>query len=337
MASSKIKLLRILEIIRETDEEHPYTANQIVQKLSLYGIEAERKSVLRDISTLKDAGFDILLHPDNKLGYYLAGRDFEDWELKILMDAALGATFLTPENSWKIAEKLSRLSGLAGGRTLRAVTPLPTAVKIGDPTTKNAIDLLLGAIRRDRAVEFRYITVGVDLQPHYRYEGMLYPVSPYALVWRQDRYYLIGAFEKYKKLSYYRLDRIRDMTVTEKARIPMESILGPNTDLLLRKFVDRNLYNHGGRATHVRLSASPEAVDLLIDTFGREMTVTERADSTLDVTAKVSDGLGLNLWLLQHGDLVQIIEPESIRQQVISMAETVRKKYGLSEEEGGTK
>lgn len=185
--SSKLKLLRVLDILRETDEEHPYTTNQIVQQLSLYGIDAERKSVLRDIATLQDYGYDILLHADNKLGYYLASREFEDWELKILMDAAAGASFLTPENSAQLAEKISKLSSKNGQKSLQAITPITTKVKMGDPTTKNAIDLMLRAIRTKKKVGFHYTYTGSDLKKHYRYNGHGYPISPYALIWRQDK------------------------------------------------------------------------------------------------------------------------------------------------------
>ena len=154
-ASSKVKLLRVLDILRETDETNPYTANEIVKQLSLYGIEAERKSVLRDIATLQDYGYDILLHPDNKRGYYMASREFEDWELKILMDAAVSANFLTQDNSRRLADKISSLASRNGQKALRTVTPLPSQIKHGDPTTKNAIDLLLKAIREKKMVRFQ--------------------------------------------------------------------------------------------------------------------------------------------------------------------------------------
>ena len=150
MSSSKVKLLRVLDILKRTDEEHPYTASQIVQQLSLYGIEAEKKSVLRDIATLQDYGYDIILHADNKLGYYFASREFEDWELNILMDAVAGATFLTAVETQALVDRISMLSSTEGRKTLLASTPIPTSIKIRDPTTKNAIDVLLKAIHKKK-------------------------------------------------------------------------------------------------------------------------------------------------------------------------------------------
>lgn len=154
MEATKIKLLRILDILRETDEEHPITANNIIKELRLYGLQAERKSVLRDIAALQDYGYDILLHPDNKRGYYMTSREFEDWELKFLMDDALNAGFLTTENGKKLADKLCSLSSKNGQKALRAATPVPASSGAGAPATKIAIDVLLKAIRQGKRSVF---------------------------------------------------------------------------------------------------------------------------------------------------------------------------------------
>ena len=325
--SSKLKLLRVLDLLRETDEEHPYTANQIVRQLALYGIDAERKSVLRDIAALQEYGYDILLHADNKRGYYMASRDFEDWELKILMDAAVGANFLTQENGARLADKLSALSSADGRKTLRAVTPIAATVRTGDPTTKNAVDLLLRAIRRKKKVGFRYVSTGADLKKHYRYDGRTYPVSPYALIWRQDRYYLIGSYGSYNKLSYYRLDRIRSLAILDEPIVPMEDFLGVNADRRLREFVERNVYNYGGEKTRLKLAVDADMMDVLVDSFGSNFEVVARDEQQVIVTLTVSDGWGLNTWLLQHGDSVQVLEPAEIREELRRLIADVYEKY----------
>ena len=322
-----MKLLRVLDILSETDEEHPMTTNQIVQELSLYGIEAERKSVQRDIATLQDYGYDILLHTDNKRGYYMASREFEDWELKVLMDAAVSASFLTPKNSEQLAKKISLLSGREGRRTLRAVTPIPSKVKNGDATTKNAIDLLLRAVRAKKQVSFRYLYTDSELQKQFRRDGKEYPVSPYALIWRQDKYYLIASYGSYNTLSYYRLDRIRELRITDETAVPPESFLGANADLQIREFVEQNVYNYGGKLTRLKLAVDKNMTDILVDDFGEAFTVVGQTEKQLLVTVAVSDGWGLNTWLLQHGDSVQILEPAEIREETIKLLDQVRENY----------
>lgn len=334
MEITKIKLLRVLEILRETDEDHPYTANEIIAKLKLYGLDAERKSVLRDIAALQDNGYDIVLHSDNKRGYFMASREFEDWELKVLMDAAVGASFLTEENSRRLAEKLSALSSGSGRKTLRAVTPLASTVKNGDPTTKNNIDVLLTAIRRKKQVVFQYIYTGPDLKKHLRFDGREYPISPYALIWRNDRYYLVGKYGDYDTLSYYRLERIRNIRVSEKSAVDPERFLGKNADLRIKEFVERNLNNYSGETTAVLLKIEEERIDLLLDTFGPDFRIESRSDGELTVRVTVNDGWGLTAWLLEHGDCVQIIEPAVIREEVIHYLDLIRKKYADMQDSG---
>lgn len=327
MEITKIKLLRVLEILRETDENHPYTANQIVAKLALYGIEAEKKSVLRDIATLREVGYDILLHPDNKRGYFFASREFEDWELKVLMDAAVGASFLTAENARNLAEKLSSLSSRDGKKTLCAATPILSQVKAGDATTKNAIDLLLQAIRRKHQVSFQYLYTDRDLKRQLRYDGMHYQVNPYALVWRQDKYYLIGNYTKYQTLSYYRLDRIRSLMLTEEPALPLEQLLGQNADWKLRDFVNQNLLNYSGTTTRVKLAVDRSMMEIVEDAFGEQYELVSVNDTQAIISIIVSDGWGLNNWLLQHGDSVQILEPREVREAVVRLIEEVRSNY----------
>lgn len=327
MENTKIRLLRVMDILRETDEDHPYTANQIVHQLELYGINAERKAVLRDIVALQDYGFDILLHDDNKLGYYLAHREFEDWELKILMDAAAGANFLTIENCRKLSEKISNLASTDGRKTLRSVTPLSSQIKNGDTTTKNSIDLLLTAIRKKKQVGFQYVYTGSDLKKHLRFEGHEYPVSPYVLIWRQDKYFLVGSYGKYNQLSYYRLDRIRNLRVTDVPIVPPESFLGPNPELRIQEFVDHNLFNFSGDVVHLRLLVDAKMTDLLLDTFGTNFKIEKETEGKLIVRTTVSSGWGLMAWLLQHGDCAQILEPKNVREEFIQFLDSVRKEY----------
>ncbi len=327
MELTKIRLLRMLEIFRETDEDHPYTAHQLKEKLMLYGIEAERKAILRDVAALQECGHEILLHADNKRGYYLAAREFEDWELKVLMDAAVGASFLTEENSKKLADKLCALSSKEGQKTLKGATPILSDVKNGSPTTKNAIDLILTAIRRKRMISFQYLYTDENMEKKLSYDGMRYSVSPYALIWRQDKYYLIGSHKKYQTLSYYRLDRIRNADITEESTLPKEEILGQNADWKLRDYINRNLFNYSGDETRVKLAVDRNMMWVIEDAFGEQYELLSLNETKAIVNVTVSDGWGLNNWLLQHGDSIQVLEPQTVRNQVIALLNQIQKRY----------
>lgn len=329
MEKNKLKLLRVLDIIKETDEMHPITARQIVEKLKLYGIETERKSVLRDIATLTEYGYDILPCEDNKRGVYLASRDFEDWELKVLTDAVLSAKFLTDSNTQGLLEKISSFASADSRKTLKCVTPVSSTIKIGDPTTKNHIDVILKAVRLKKKVAFRYTYTGDDMEKHYKYEGHMYPVSPYSLIWRQDKYYLIGNYGSYKTLSYYRLDRIRELEIIDEPIMPLEELLGSNAELRLKEFVEKNIYNYGGKQIHLVLRVKASMIDTLIDTFGPDIHIFNEPEDYIRATVTASDGRGIIYWLLQYGENVEVIEPASIREEIKTKLETICKKYGV--------
>ncbi len=256
MEISKIKLLRVLEIMRQTDEDHPVPVNQIIKKLKLYGIEAERKSVMRDIYALRDCGYDILLHSDNKRGFFMASREFEDWELKVLMDAAASSGFLTEKNRKALIKKICSLASADSQKVLKSVTPLISSKQPGDPATKNNIDVTLKAISKHQKIGFRYTYTGTDLKKHLRHDGMEYTVSPYSVVRRQDRYYLIGNYEKYDTLSYFRLERMSGTEILNEPALPPEELLGNGAKTRIADFVERNIYNFSGKTTFIRLTLS---------------------------------------------------------------------------------
>lgn len=330
MEKNKLKLLRILDILKDTDELHPITTNRIISELARYGTEAERKSVLRDIAALTDYGYDILLHPDNKLGYYMASRTFEDWELKVLCDAAIGAKFLTDTNSRTLFDKVCSLASSDGRKMLRSVTPVPSAIKVGSPVTKLSIDITLRAIRRNKKITFKYTAIGADLEAHYKRDGSPYCVNPYALIWRQDNYYLIGNYDRYDDLSLYRLDRIRDMAITDEIMKPLDSILGSNADLKLKEYISKNVYNYVGEPVRIVLQTTEDLMDDLIDYFGENIRVTKKEDCILaEVSALKSSGLFF--WLLQYGQYVTLLEPEDMRAEVVRRLQIIQSKYKLTD------
>lgn len=327
MGATKEKLLYVLDILKETDEQHPLTTAQIIEKLKPYSIEPERKSVLRDIEVLKDHGYDVELSEDNKLGFYLGEREFEDWELKVLIDAVQSAKFLPQADTDKLVEKLCSLSSAAGARTLRLMT-IPADAKRGDSSTKRAIDAVLTAIRKHRKVHFDYVFTDDDLRERPKHPEGTKPVSPYALIWRKDKYYLIGNYSDDATLSYYRLDRIRSPEILEEepAR-SLQDILGGNAEYKLREFVRKNVYNKKGESVMLRLRVLSNGADTVMDSFGDDVRVRKNEDGTLNAVVSVSDSEGLYTWLLHHGREVTVLEPERVRTEMKRRLEAMLMNY----------
>lgn len=310
MADTKAKFYHILEILWDTDEEHPKTAAQIGELLDArYGIAAERKSICRDINILRDeCGFDINLSADNKEGFYLASRPFEDWELKFLMDAVLSSRALSETDARKLVDKLKRQGSQASRELLAAITPLPPKPAADKRLVKYGIDTVLKAIRADRQISFTYLTFDADKQPTPRRKEA-YQVSPYALVRKGDFYYLVCNYSKYDNLSFYRLDRIGRIKLLPDKRKPLRAFVGTHERAGLSDFVHRALYSFTGDPIELRLEIPTYEVSDLIDTFGNEVTIHKTDEDACEARMTVQDGPGLYFWLLQRADNVKVLSP----------------------------
>ncbi len=119
--------------------------------------------------------------------------------------------------------------------------------------TKNYIDTILKAIRHKKNVGFNYCTIDDDLQDKITHGGRIFKVSPYALIWRHDHYYLVGRNKKYESISYFRLDRMRCLEELDEPAVTAEEFLGPNADLKLKEYINDNLYNFGGSKVYLKL------------------------------------------------------------------------------------
>lgn len=314
MGQNTVRSLRVLELLQETDEEHPITAAELVNRLeNLYGIRAERKAIGRDVEDLKLCGYEILQHADNKRGWYLEHR-FEDWELKILMDAVQSAKFLDQKSTDGITEKLRGLADADSRRTLSLMT-VPADAKRGDKSTKYVVDNVLRAMRVHRKVHFEYVYTNDKKQTVPKHPEGTSPVSPYALVWRKDKYYLIGTYDG-RSASYYRLDRIRNLSITEEPAVPLQSIFGSNAEQKLKSFIKRNVYNKKGEEIRLRLRLVSNSVDTVLDSFGDGVTVLNNSDGTIDAYVSLSDSEGLYTWLLHHGRECSVLEPAHVRREM---------------------
>ena len=314
MADNRERLLKVREIILTTDEDHPITTGQILSQLNSIGVDCDRKSVLRDIQFLTDYGMDILACHDNKKGFFLAGREFEDWELKILIDAVHSANFLTKKQTDTLVRKVSEMASTDSAKMLSTVPASPSPIKIGKGETSAVIDMILKAIRKKRKVHFLYTYTGGDLATKYRHSMKTEPVSPYALIWQHDKYYLIGNWSGASPFSYYRLDRIHGLELLDEPAVPLESLL-PDGERGLRTYIDENIYATSGKRVRIVLEGSEDMTDTVLDAFGDNADI--RWDGkNIRCTIKTNENKGLYRWLMQYAGSLKVISPKHIQEGV---------------------
>ncbi|MBR4692082.1 MAG: WYL domain-containing protein [Oscillospiraceae bacterium] len=328
MADNRKRLLAIQKLMKETDEEHPLTAQQIEKQLSSMGIDGARKAILEDVRSLSENWLEIGSAEDAKNGQYLMERPFEDWELKVMADAVSGAKFLTSADTAKLIGKLADMAGKSGKQALlNSVPPVSEVVKTGRKTTKNNIDRLMKAIRTHRQVRFDYYVTGPDGEEQRKYADPQ-AVHPYALVWREDSYYLIALYNLNRGFSCYRLSRMENVRIIENApAITLKDAFGHDGPQRLRDFIRQSVYSFHGEARTVTLRAQEKMVDTIIDHFGREINLSNNGDGTVNAMFKVADNRGLYYFLLKYGETIRVLEPEDVRENMKAKLRSILEAY----------
>lgn len=330
MADTKLKCLRVLDILNETDIDHPLTTAQICEKLELFDLTAERKAISRDIGVLNEAGYQIRPCPDNKRGYYRTNRRFENWELKVLIDAIVRAKFLTDCDISAITAKLRGMTSSEGAKLLTRVTPVNNHLKADNLFVKDTIDHLLEAIRTHKKVQFQYQYTDADMKKQLRKDGCFYRVNPYALTWKDEHYYLICNYDKYDNLAYYRLDRITNMTILDQPVKDPRALLGDNPSQRIDEYVATAIYCHSGEKINLQLLCQYGLEDEIIDYFGTDHFHRKRDDG-FEYHIRVMHSKGLIYWLMQHGDKVKVLSPEAVREELIASLQATLAQYQPTE------
>lgn len=334
MGDSKLKILRILEILKETDEKHPLTANQIGEKLQDMGIQAERKSICRDINLLSEEGFDIILHDDNKRGYFMGNRYFEEWEVKILVDAVISSRFLSERHAKIIRDKLLAHLSPSNREFIKSITPFEAKTHHEDIRVKLFIDHIMQAIKDNKKIAIDYTTRNINLERCLRREEK-YILNPYALVWDNNLYYLICNTDKYDNLSYYRLDRMENLDILKDNRKPLRQILGDSPEAKLRDFVETSINRRGGDPIRITVEVPETMVDDLYDVFGANIVIIPKKtkddveERRCEVTFSAPDNDGLYYWLLQRGANLKVMEPKTVRNKLIERVKELNELYGI--------
>lgn len=320
--NQKQKLFRILEILmRKTDEDNGLTINQIISELEYYGITAERKSIYSDFDTLEELGFSVVRLYGNPPTYTLAERIFEMPELKLLVDAIQSSKFITREKSYEMIEKLKLFAGSRSDELTRQVF-VKDRVKTENATTLYTIDRIHTAIKEDLRITFGYFSYNVDKKRYLRHNGKRYNVSPKALIWSNDNYYLVGFDEDAGTIKNFRVDKMHKTQI-----LPEESSI--NSDIYRLNPADyskKSFSMYGGREELVTIEAREDLAGVVIDRFGMGHTFIKNSFG-FRFSVRVMVSPTFFAWIMGFGDGMRIIEPVSVVSEMKALLEKINKNY----------
>ncbi len=319
--NQKCKILVIRELLLETDEQHPLTVQDFIDKLKERDIAAERKSVTDDLLTLSEYGMDVeSVAVGKRKGYYLASRMFEPAELKMLVDSVQAAKFLSPKKTMRLIKKLAALSSRGEAALLRRQLYISDRGKTDNESIFYNIDAIHGAIAEDRAITFLSWQYDLTKKRVPRREGARYRVSPYALVWDDEFYYLIAYDAADARIKHYRVDKMNRITIGDAERQGKDVFKA----LDMSAYTSRNFSMFAGEEADVVLDCDASVIGVIVDRFGTDVSIHPNGDRfTAFVRVAVSEQFFG--WVAALGGTVRIVSPQPVKEQFLGLLDRVRK------------
>lgn len=308
----KQKLLYLRKIMLEkTDENHALTAAQIISELNRYGISAERKSLYDDLRILESYGVDICKIRTDTVRYYVGSRDFEIPELKLLVDAIQSSKFITHKKSLSLIKKLEGLVSENEGRQLQRQVYVSNRIKTVNEKIYYNVDTIHNAISDDTQITFKYYKWKVDFDSPSKIvkterKPGRYRVSPWALCWDDENYYMIAYDGVAQIIKHYRVDKMDSIELTDNARDGRETF----DKFDIARYSNSVFSMFGGEETEVTLSVDNSLVGVIADRFGSDTFIVRETDSSFRVCVKVMLSPQFYAWLFGLGDGIKILAPQ---------------------------
>ena len=321
----KLKLLYLMKyLLEQSDEVHPVGIAQMVEMLAAHGILAERKSLYGDIEALREFGLDVVQARGKTVGYYIGSREFELPELKLLVDSVQSSKFITQKKTLALIRKIEGLASVHDAAALQRQVYVRNRVKSMNESVYYNVDEISSAIAADRKIRFLYFEYTVKKERRYRHDGAFYEVSPFALTWDDENYYMLAYDAAAGQIRHYRVDKMAQISALDSFRDGKEEF----RKLDMSAYSKRVFGMFAGEAETVRLRFANRLAGAVIDRFGRDVLLIREDDEHFSVSIEAVVSPQFYAWVFGFGDECEILSPASVREGMAQMARAVLGKYG---------
>ena len=305
--NQKLKIMYLMKILlEETDEDHDLTLNEIVEKLKAYNVTAERKSLYSDIENLRTFGLDIIGMQYGKTYHYkVASRQFQLVELKILVDAVQSSRFITEKKSDELIAKLESYASKYEAKKLARQVNVNGRVKTMNERIYYSVDKIHEALNEESQIKFQYFTWTADKKMELKHGGAYYSVSPWALCWDDEKYYLVGYDNREYKIKHFRVDKMADVSVVYEEREGKEEF----SKMQMSEYTNRLFGMFDGNLETVTLLCENHAANVIIDRFGTDIPLMKTDAEHFTVRVRVSVSKLFLSWIMAIPG-VKIVAPE---------------------------
>ncbi len=325
-SNQKLKIMYLMKILLDrTDETHSITMPEIIDALEAYGISAERKSLYNDIENLRVYGLDVIgVQEDRTYSYHIGNRQFELAELKLLVDSVQSAKFITEKKSNELIKKIESLASKYEASQLHRQVFVAGRVKTMNESIYYNVDSIHAAIAGNSRITFKYFKWNVDKDMELRHDGALYEVSPWLLSWNDGYYYLI-AYDSVKGIiKHFRVDKMLYIKSNGRKR-EGEKVFN---SLDMAAYTGKMFGMYGGEDERVRLECDNALAGVMIDRFGKDMSLIRLDDKKFAVNVEVAVSRQFLAWIIGLGEGVKIVGPQRIVDMMNDEIDRLVRQYG---------
>ena len=297
-------------MLEKTDDEHGLTMPEILSELEKYGVTAERKSIYADFQDMSDKfGIDIIKeNVGRETKYHVGSREFELAEVKLLIDAIQSSKFITKNKSRELIAKVKTLVSEHQAKQLQRQVIINDRVKTMNESVYYNVDDIHNAINQNKKIKFKYYKWDISKKLVPRHNDEWFIVSPWALSWAEENYYLLAYDEWSGQIKNYRVDKMLKISLIDEQREGRESF--DKIDMAKYSAATFGMYN--GESKKVKLRIENSKCGIFLDRFGKDISFipVDKEHSELYVDVNVSPQFFG--WLFSLGTGVRLVGPDDV-------------------------
>ena len=334
----KLKILYLKDfLLQNTDEQHPVSVQEMLEHLEDKGIIAERRSIGRDLKVLGSGhGFDDEDEDDDadegygldvrKKGrkFYIGERFFTLQEVKLLVDMVQTSNFITKDKTDQLIKKLMTLTNKYEAGKLNRNVFIRSRIKNMNESVYDIVDAVSEAINEDRVLHFQYFTYAPDKSKKLRHEGQIHTVSPFALIWVDQNYYMLGYNHDAGQMRHFRVDRMTNVASDKGPRLGKAEFEKEDMSLYTTKV----FYMFTGKTERVKMRFANDLASSVIDRFGEDIILVPDGDEHFVFEAEIVVSQQFYAWISAFEDNAEILWPESVRAGMRKHIRKILKLYG---------
>ncbi len=313
-SNQKFKFTYLMKIMQEkTDDEHSLTMPQILSELEKYEVTAERKSIYTDLDDMQKFGIDIIKEQKGRETFYHVGaREFELAEVKLLIDAIQSSKFITERKSRDLIKKIKSFVSQHQASQLQRQIFVQGRIKTMNESIYYSIDEIHNAIAGNKKIKFKYFSWQADKSQYILNKGQDITVSPWALTWDDENYYLVAYDDYEKKCKHYRVDKMLKPQMIDERREGEAEF----KDLDMAAYSKATFGMYGGEKKNVKIQFHNKRSGIFIDRFGKDITFRpiDEKHSELNVDVYVSPQF--YGWIFGLGKDVKVVGPAEVVEEM---------------------